>query len=239
MIKIENLSKEFNGKYGKVIALNNINLELQDGDIFGIIGMSGAGKSTLLRCITLLERPDSGSIYLDGNDILKLNPNELRTARRKMGIVFQNYNLLMQETIEKNVAFPLEIAGTPKNEIKERVKNLLDLVQIGDKASAYPAQLSGGQRQRVAIARALATNPEALLCDEPTSALDVLTTKQVLGLLKEINERLNTTIIIITHEMNAVKAICNKVAVINEGAFVEIGEKMFLQTLKAVLQKCF
>ncbi len=224
MIKIENLSKEFNGKYGKVIALNNINLELQDGDIFGIIGMSGAGKSTLLRCITLLERPDSGSIYLDGNDILKLNPNELRTARRKMGIVFQNYNLLMQETIEKNVAFPLEIAGTPKNEIKERVKNLLDLVQIGDKASAYPAQLSGGQRQRVAIARALATNPEALLCDEPTSALDVLTTKQVLGLLKEINERLNTTIIIITHEMNAVKAICNKVAVINEGAFVEIGE---------------
>ena len=186
--------------------------------------MSGAGKSTLLRCITLLERPDSGSIYLDGNDILKLNPNELRTARRKMGIVFQNYNLLMQETIEKNVAFPLEIAGTPKNEIKERVKNLLDLVQIGDKASAYPAQLSGGQRQRVAIARALATNPEALLCDEPTSALDVLTTKQVLGLLKEINERLNTTIIIITHEMNAVKAICNKVAVINEGAFVEIGE---------------
>ena len=224
MIKIENLSKEFNGKYGKVIALNNINLELQDGDIFGIIGMSGAGKSTLLRCITLLERPDSGSIYLDGNDILKLNPNELRTARRKMGIVFQNYNLLMQETIDKNVAFPLEIAGTPKNEIKERVKNLLDLVQIGDKASAYPAQLSGGQRQRVAIARALATNPEALLCDEPTSALDVLTTKQVLGLLKEINERLNTTIIIITHEMNAVKAICNKVAVINEGAFVEIGE---------------
>lgn len=224
MIKIENLSKEFNGKYGKVIALNNINLELQDGDIFGIIGMSGAGKSTLLRCITLLERPDSGSIYLDGNDILKLNPNELRTARRKMGIVFQNYNLLMQETIEKNVAFPLEIAGTPKNEIKERVKNLLDLVQIGDKASAYPAQLSGGQRQRVAIARALATNPEALLCDEPTSALDVLTTKQVLGLLKEINERLNTTIIIITHEMSAVKAICNKVAVINEGAFVETGE---------------
>ena len=224
MIKIENLSKEFNGKYGKVIALNNINLELQDGDIFGIIGMSGAGKSTLLRCITLLERPDSGSIYLDGNDILKLNSNELRTARRKMGIVFQNYNLLMQETIEKNVAFPLEIAGTPKNEIKERVKNLLDIVQIGDKASAYPAQLSGGQRQRVAIARALATNPEALLCDEPTSALDVLTTKQVLGLLKEINERLNTTIIIITHEMNAVKAICNKVAVINEGAFVEIGE---------------
>ncbi len=224
MIKIENLHKEFNGKYGKVTALNNINLELSDGDIFGIIGMSGAGKSTLLRCITLLERPDSGSIFIDGSDILKLNSNELRTARRKMGVVFQNYNLLMQETVAKNVAFPLEIAGASKSEIEERVNNLLELVQIGDKASAYPAQLSGGQRQRVAIARALATNPEALLCDEPTSALDVLTTKQVLGLLKEINQRLNTTIIIITHEMSAVKAICNKVAVINEGSFVEMGE---------------
>ncbi len=224
MIKIENLSKEFNGKNGKVTALSNINLELKDGDIFGIIGMSGAGKSTLLRCITLLERPDTGSIFIDGSDILTLNSSELRTARRKMGVVFQNYNLLMQETVAKNIAFPLEIAGVMQNEIQERVANLLDLVQIGDKASAYPTQLSGGQRQRVAIARALATNPEALLCDEPTSALDVLTTKQVLGLLKEINERLNTTIIIITHEMSAVKAICNKVAVINDGCFVEMGD---------------
>lgn len=224
MIKIENLSKEFNGKHGKVKALNNINLELNDGDIFGIIGMSGAGKSTLLRCITLLERPDSGSIYIGGSDILKLNEKELRKARGKMGVVFQNYNLLMQETVAKNVAFPMEIAGSPKNEIKERVETLLDLVQIGDKASYYPAQLSGGQRQRVAIARALATKPEALLCDEPTSALDVLTTKQVLTLLKEINEKLNTTIIIITHEMSAVKAICNKVAVINNGSFVEMGD---------------
>ena len=224
MIKIENLSKEFNGKNGKVKALNNINLELNDGDIFGIIGMSGAGKSTLLRCITLLERPDSGSIYIGGSDILKLSPKELRSARGRMGVVFQNYNLLMQETVAKNVAFPMEIAGSPKHEIKERVASLLDLVQIGDKASFYPAQLSGGQRQRVAIARALATRPEALLCDEPTSALDVLTTKQVLTLLKEINEKLNTTIIIITHEMSAVKAICNKVAVINDGCFVEMGD---------------
>lgn len=224
MIKIENLSKEFNGKNGKVKALNNINLELNDGDIFGIIGMSGAGKSTLLRCITLLERPDSGSIYIGGSDILKLNEKELRKARGKMGVVFQNYNLLMQETVAKNVAFPMEIAGSSKSEINERVATLLDLVQIGDKASYYPAQLSGGQRQRVAIARALATKPEALLCDEPTSALDVLTTKQVLTLLKEINEKLNTTIIIITHEMSAVKAICNKVAVINDGCFVEMGD---------------
>lgn len=223
MIKIENLSKKFNGKNGKVTALDNINVEMHDGDIFGIIGMSGAGKSTLLRCITLLERPDSGSIFIDGNDILTLNHQELRKARRKMGVVFQHYNLLMQETVAKNVAFPMEIAGMDKKQIKERVEELLALVKIDDKADFYPAQLSGGQRQRVAIARALATNPEALLCDEPTSALDALTTKQVLNLLKEINKSLNTTIIIITHEMSAVKAICNKVAVINEGRFVEMG----------------
>lgn len=223
MIKIENLSKEFNGKNGKVTALDNINLEIQDGDIFGIIGMSGAGKSTLLRCITLLERPDSGSIYIDGSDILKLSNQELRQARRKMGVVFQHYNLLMQETVAKNVAFPMEIAGLDKKQIKKRVEELLEVVQIGDKLNFYPAQLSGGQRQRVAIARALATNPQALLCDEPTSALDALTTKQVLNLLKEINKNLNTTIIIITHEMSAVKAICNKVAVINDGRFVETG----------------
>lgn len=223
MIKIENLSKKFNGKNGKVTALDNINVEMHDGDIFGIIGMSGAGKSTLLRCITLLERPDSGSIFIDGNDILTLNHQELRKARRKMGVVFQHYNLLMQETVAKNVAFPMEIAGMDKKQTKERVEELLTLVKIDDKADFYPAQLSGGQRQRVAIARALATNPEALLCDEPTSALDALTTKQVLNLLKEINKSLNTTIIIITHEMSAVKAICNKVAVINEGRFVEMG----------------
>ena len=223
MIKIENLSKKFNGKNGKVTALDNINVEMHDGDIFGIIGMSGAGKSTLLRCITLLERPDSGSIFIDGNDILTLNHQELRKARRKMGVVFQHYNLLMQETVAKNVAFPMEIAEMDKKQIKERVEELLTLVKIDDKADFYPAQLSGGQRQRVAIARALATNPEALLCDEPTSALDALTTKQVLNLLKEINKSLNTTIIIITHEMSAVKAICNKVAVINEGRFVEMG----------------
>lgn len=223
MIKIDGLCKRFKSGDNTVIALNNINLELLDGDIFGIIGMSGAGKSTLLRCITLLERPDSGSIYIDGSDILSLGDSELRNARRKMGVVFQNYNLLMQKTAAKNVAFPLEITGVPKNIINRRVQELLKLVKMEDKAESYPSQLSGGQRQRVAIARALATNPEALLCDEPTSALDSLTTKQVLNLLKEINKSLNTTIIIITHEISAVKAICNKVAVIDKGEFAETG----------------
>ncbi|MDE7169513.1 MAG: ATP-binding cassette domain-containing protein [Mucispirillum sp.] len=224
MIKIDGLCKRFKSGDNTVIALNNINLELFDGDIFGIIGMSGAGKSTLLRCITLLERPDSGSIYIDGSDILSLGDSELRNARRKMGVVFQNYNLLMQKTAAKNVAFPLEITGVPKNIINRRVQELLKLVKMEDKAESYPSQLSGGQRQRVAIARALATNPEALLCDEPTSALDSLTTKQVLNLLKEINKSLNTTIIIITHEISAVKAICNKVAVIDKGEFAETGD---------------
>lgn len=223
MIKIDGLCKRFKSGDNTVIALNNINLELLDGDIFGIIGMSGAGKSTLLRCITLLERPDSGSIYIDGSDILSLGDSELRNARRKMGVVFQNYNLLMQKTAAKNVAFPLEITGVSKNIINRRVHELLKLVKMEDKAESYPSQLSGGQRQRVAIARALATNPEALLCDEPTSALDSLTTKQVLNLLKEINKSLNTTIIIITHEISAVKAICNKVAVIDKGEFAETG----------------
>lgn len=224
MIKIENLSKQFNSKNGKVTALDNINIEMQDGDIFGIIGMSGAGKSTLLRCITLLERPDSGSIFIDGDDILTLNHQELRKARRQMGVVFQHYNLLMQKTVAKNVAFPMEIVKLKKEYVNKRVAELLELVKISDKANFYPAQLSGGQRQRVAIARALATSPKALLCDEPTSALDALTTKQVLTLLKEINKSLNTTIIIITHEMSVVKAICNKVAVINDGRFVETGD---------------
>ena len=224
MIKIENLCKAFTVKENIVTALDNINVEIQDGDIFGIIGRSGAGKSTLLRSITLLETPDSGSIYIDGQDILTLRDNELQSARRKMGVVFQNYNLLMQETVGKNVAFPMELINTPKHIIKERVNELLDLVHIGDKINHYPSQLSGGQRQRVAIARALATNPKALLCDEPTSALDSMTTKQVLKLLKEINDKLNTTIIIITHEISAVKAVCNRVAVINEGKFVEYGE---------------
>lgn len=223
MITAENLKKVFSGKDGDVAALNGIDFSLNNGDIFGIIGMSGAGKSTLLRCITMLEKPDSGKIFIDGTDILSLKGEALRSARRQMGVVFQGYNLLMQRTAAQNVAFPLEIAKTPKKEINERIKELLSLVKIEDKADFYPSQLSGGQKQRVAIARALATNPEVLLCDEPTSALDSLTTRQVLSLLKEINKRLNTTIIIITHEIGVVRSVCNRMAVIDGGRFVEQG----------------
>lgn len=230
MITAENLKKVFSGKDGDVAALNGIDFSLNNGDIFGIIGMSGAGKSTLLRCITMLEKPDSGKIFIDGTDILSLKGEALRSARRQMGVVFQGYNLLMQRTAAQNVAFPLEIAKTPKKEINERIKELLSLVKIEDKADFYPSQLSGGQKQRVAIARALATNPEVLLCDEPTSALDSLTTRQVLSLLKEINKRLNTTIIIITHEIGVVRSVCNKMAVIDGGRFVEQGsaEEIFV-----------
>ena len=224
MITVEGLKKTFCGKDGDVAALNGVDFALNNGDIFGIIGMSGAGKSTLLRCITMLEKPDSGSIFIDGTDILSLKGDPLRKARRQMGVVFQGYHLLMQKTAAQNVAFPLEIAGVPRKEIEERTKELLHLVKIGDKASYYPAQLSGGQKQRVAIARALATRPEVLLCDEPTSALDSLTTKQVLSLLEEINKNLKTTIIIITHEIGVVRAICNKMAVIDGGVFVEQGD---------------
>ncbi len=224
MIQVEGLKKFFYGKEGKITALNGIDFCLENGDIFGIIGMSGAGKSTLLRCITMLEAHDEGRILIDGVDILSLKGDALRKARRQMGVVFQGYHLLMQKTTFDNVAFPLNIAGIPKSEVKERVKKLLELVKIGDKADFYPSQLSGGQKQRVAIARALATNPAVLLCDEPTSALDSLTTKQVLTLLEEINKELNTTIIIITHEIGVVRSICNKMAVIDGGIFVEQGD---------------
>lgn len=224
MIKVDNLKKIFSNKDGYFTALNGINFSLNNGDIFGIIGMSGAGKSTLLRCITLLEEPNEGKIFIDDTDILSLKGEQLRSARRQMGVVFQGYHLLMQKTAVDNIAFPLKIAGVPKKEIDERVKNLLELVKISDKAQSYPAQLSGGQKQRVAIARALATNPKVLLCDEPTSALDSLTTKQVLSLLEDINKQLNTTIIIITHEIGVVRAICNKIAVIDGGIFVEQGD---------------
>lgn len=223
MIRAENLKKVFSGKDGDVAALNGIDFSLDNGDIFGIIGMSGAGKSTLLRCITMLEKPDSGRILIGGTDILSLKGEALRKARRQMGVVFQGYNLLMQRTAAQNVAFPLELAKTPKKEMEKRIRELLALVKIEDKADFYPSQLSGGQKQRVAIARALATSPAVLLCDEPTSALDSLTTKQVLGLLEEINKSLKTTIIIITHEIGAVRSICNKMAVIDGGRFVEQG----------------
>lgn len=185
--------------------------------------MSGAGKSTLLRCISFLEQPTSGSIVLDGKDMRNVSPRQLQEIRKEMGVIFQGYNLLMQKTIRKNIAFPLELNKTPKPEIDKRVNELLDIVGLSDKADFYPAQLSGGQRQRVAIARALATNPKVLLCDEPTSALDPLTTRSILELLREINQNLGVTIIVITHELGVVRSLCQKVAVIDQGSIVEQG----------------
>ena len=225
MIQIEHLTKIFGeGTAEECVALKDVTFTIADGDIFGIIGMSGAGKSTLLRCLSLLETPTSGCILQDGVDISTLRGKALIDAHRKTGVVFQGYNLLMQKTVADNVGFPLRLAGKKKAEIAPRVAELLELVGLADKASAYPAQLSGGQKQRVAIARALASNPEVLLCDEPTSALDSLTTKQMLALLKDINAKLGITIVIITHAISVVRTICNKVAVIDASQFAEGGE---------------
>ena len=224
LITISHLTKIFEGKGPRVTALEDVNLEIGKGDIYGIIGMSGAGKSTLLRCLTLLERPTSGQIMLAGQDIASLSGAQLRAARRGMGVVFQGYNLLMQKTVAENVAFPLRLEkGYDKAAVQARVAELLAIVGLEDRAGAYPAQLSGGQKQRVAIARALATQPEMLLCDEPTSALDPLTTKSMLALLTDINKKLGVTIIIITHELSVVQAICSHVAVISEGRLAESG----------------
>ncbi len=223
MIQIENLKKTFHTKTGDVGALQGISARIEDGDIFGIIGLSGAGKSTLLRCIALLEIPSEGSIKIDGKDLSALKGRELTAHRRQIGVIFQGYNLLMQRTVAKNIAFPLEIAGVSKPEIAERVARLIRLVGLEGKESSYPSQLSGGQCQRVAIARALANNPKVLLCDEPTSALDSFTTKAILDLLRDINRQLGVTIIIITHEIGVVRQICNRVAVIESGRFAENG----------------
>ncbi|MBQ9969552.1 MAG: ATP-binding cassette domain-containing protein [Oscillospiraceae bacterium] len=222
MIRIEHLSKIYQTKT-QVDALKDISLHVQPGDIYGIIGMSGAGKSTLLRCISFLEQPTSGSIFLDGTDMSSVSPRQLQEIRKEMGVIFQGYNLLMQKTIRKNIAFPLELNKTPKADIDKRVDELLRIVGLSDKADFYPAQLSGGQRQRVAIARALATNPKVLLCDEPTSALDPLTTRSILELLRDINRNLGVTIIVITHELGVVRSLCQKVAVIDQGSIVEQG----------------
>lgn len=224
MITISHLTKIFEGKGPRVTALEDVNLEIGKGDIYGIIGMSGAGKSTLLRCLTLLERPTSGQIMLAGQDIASLSGAQLRAARRGMGVVFQGYNLLMQKTVAENVAFPLRLEkGYDKAAVQARVAELLAIVGLEDRAGAYPAQLSGGQKQRVAIARALATNPKILLCDEATSALDPATTESILSLIKDINRRLGITAIIITHEMSVIEKICNQVAIISHGRIAETG----------------
>lgn len=224
IIRIQNLSKSFKGGNGELKVLENVDLEIFKGDIFGIIGVSGAGKSTLVRCINFLEKPTSGTVYFDGKDLKLLSQKELYQARQSMGMIFQQFNLLMQRTALENVCFPLEIAGVGKKKSRIRATTLLELVGLPDKANSYPSQLSGGQRQRVAIARALATNPEVLLCDEATSALDPNTTRGVLELLKEINKTLGVTVVVITHEMTVVEEICNKVAVIDEHRIAETGE---------------
>ena len=224
MITVSHLTKIFEAGGQRVTALDDVSLAIEKGEIYGIIGMSGAGKSTLLRCLTLLEKPTSGEIILSGQNLSALSGAALRTARRGMGVVFQGYNLLMQKTVAENVAFPLKLEkGSDTKAAAARVAELLELVGLSDRAKAYPAQLSGGQKQRVAIARALATKPGILLCDEPTSALDPLTTKSMLALLTDINRKLGVTILIITHELSVVRAVCTHVAVISEGRLAESG----------------
>ena len=223
MIEIKDLTKEFQTADGTVEALRNVNLNIQDGDIYGIIGMSGAGKSTLVRCINMLERPTKGQVLIDGQDIAKLSDKELRAVRRDVTMIFQGFNLLMQRTCLKNICFPLELIGMDKEKAKKRALELLDVVGLPDKANAYPAQLSGGQQQRIAIARALATDPKVLLCDEATSALDPKTTHAILELIRDINERLGITVIIITHQMSVVEEICNRGAILDSGSVVEEG----------------
>ena len=223
MIRLEQVSKTFVQKNKETEAVKNINLTIEDGSIFGIIGSSGAGKSTLVRCLNLLERPTGGKVFIDDTELTTLGNAALREERRKIGMVFQQFNLLSQRNALKNVCYPLEIAGTNKKDAKERANELLKLVGLEDRMYHYPAQLSGGQKQRVAIARALATQPKYLLCDEATSALDPNTTNSILELLKEINEKLGVTIIVITHEMRVVEKICTHVAVLNEGGIVEQG----------------
>ena len=224
MITLQNISKTFIDGGKEVQAVKDVNLTIYDGDIFGIIGFSGAGKSTLVRCINLLERPTSGTVTVDDKEITALSAKELRKARKKIGMIFQHFNLMPSRTIFGNVAYPLKGSGLSKQEIADKVHNLLELVGISEKENAYPSQLSGGQKQRVAIARALANDPKILLCDEATSALDPQTTKSILKLLQKVNETLGITIVVITHEMDVVKEICNRVAVMDHGNVVEEGE---------------
>lgn len=224
MIEFTHVSKDFGSGEKMVRAVRDVSLTIQDGEIFGIIGFSGAGKSTLVRCINLLERPTNGTVVVDGKEMTALSPKELRLARRKIGMIFQHFNLMPSRTVFGNVAYPLQGQGLSKQAIQNKVRKLLKLVDIADKETAYPSQLSGGQKQRVAIARALANDPKVLLCDEATSALDPQTTKAILTLLKDLNQKLNLTIVMITHEMAVVKEICDHVAIMEHGQVVEQGE---------------
>lgn len=223
-ILIQNVSKTYSTKDGNVQALKNVNLSMEQGDIYGIIGMSGAGKSTLVRCINYLEEPTEGKVFIKGKELGSFSKKELRKQREDIGMIFQHFNLLMQKSVLENICFPLYIHGKKKAEARKRAKELLDIVGLSDKAKAYPAQLSGGQKQRVAIARALASNPKILLCDEATSALDPQTTASILDLLKEINQKFGITIVIITHQMSVVREICSHVAIMKSGEVVEDGK---------------
>ena len=223
MIEIKHLSKTFATSAGEVEALKDISLTIEDGDIYGIIGMSGAGKSTLVRCINLLERPTSGQVIVNGKDMGALSEKELRAERRKITMIFQHFNLLQQRNCLRNICFPMELAGVKPADAKKRAMELLELVGLPDKAEAYPSQLSGGQQQRVAIARALATDPEVLLCDEATSALDPNTTHAILELIRDINQKLGITVVMITHQMSVVEEICNHVTILDGGTVAESG----------------
>ena len=239
MIEIRNLAKTYHGAEGNFTAVKNINLTINDGDIFGIIGLSGAGKSTLVRCINLLEVPTEGDVLVDGKSMLSLSRRELLAARQKIGMIFQGFNLLSQRTALDNITYPLEIAGVKRAQAVKRARELLDMVGLADKERSYPSQLSGGQKQRVAIARALATEPHVLLCDEATSALDPTTTVQILDLLREINQRLGVTIVVITHEMRVIEKICNRVAVIDASEIAEEGlvSEVFLRPKSAIARR--
>ena len=226
MIQINDLNKTFHSGEKEVQALKNVNLTIEDGEIYGIIGYSGSGKSTLIRCINRLEEPDSGEVLVGDVDITKLSEKELRQRRKKIGIIFQHFNLLKNDTVYKNVARPLIYAGFDKAEVKKRVDKLLDIVGLADKKKSYPSQLSGGQKQRVAIARALAEEPDILLCDEATSALDPDTTKQIIALLKKLNQELKLTMIVVTHQMEVIRDLCSKVAVLSKGEVVDEGKTL-------------
>lgn len=230
IVQIKDLKKVFVSRQQQVTALDNISLSIKKGEIFGIIGLSGAGKSTLVRCINFLEKPTAGSVIVDGQELGKLSRTELLKARRQMGMIFQQFNLLQQKNALQNICFPLEIAGVPHAQAVKRAEELLAVVGLQDRASAYPSQLSGGQQQRIAIARALATKPKVLLCDEATSALDPTTTRSILALLKEINQSMGVTVIMITHEMRVIEEICQRVAIIDKSKIAEMGEveKIFI-----------
>ena len=223
MVELKHVSKVFQTNDGELQALKDVNLQIPDGEIYGIIGMSGAGKSTLVRCINMLEKPTEGEVLINGQDLCRMNEQQLRAQRRDITMIFQQFNLLMQRTCLKNVCFPMELAGMDKAAAKQRALELLELVGLPDKANAYPAQLSGGQKQRVAIARALATDPKVLLCDEATSALDPNTTHAILQLISDINKRLGITAIVITHQMSVIEEICSRVAILDHGVVVEEG----------------